>query len=257
MKYAIALLFVTLFSAIAMATPQAGDYLIVGSDTSYIYNILSSSGDSITREKYFDCFHNCLITSSYRGYQNFWMIENDSMFLVGLQNSCDRTTNNIKNLRIFAHWIHDEIFIPKGEKLKYMHDGYGWYYEYEVGVKIDNGIKGESIRYNNTANFYISPLEEKENLWNRYCYFISQKDLSCLDSINAKRTIVISIETDGNGFITDTNILRSSNDKYLDDLAVDMINSLSRFSVYYRFGKQVRIKWSFPINFESILNYCN
>ena len=256
MRYTLVYVLLVGFVNVTLATPQSGDYLIIEGDTSYIYNILPSSGDSITRERYFEIFRSCFITSSYRGYQNFWKVENDSLFLVGLRNSCDRATGNIDDIKIFANWISEEIFIPKGEKLKYKHSGYGWYHEYELGIEINSGIIGESRKYDNRPNFYISPLEEKEALWDKYCDFLDDYDLNSTNAAFLERVIVVDLTTDKNGYIVDANILRSSNDDSLDRLAVDMIKSLARFSVYYRFGKPVSIGWTFPIRFGSILKYC-
>lgn len=69
--------------------------------------------------------------------------------------------------------------------------------------------------------------------------------------------VVVTFETDKYGYIINNDVVRSSKSDELDNVALKMIKSISKFSVHYRFGAHVNIGWSFPIRFKSILNYCN
>jgi hypothetical protein len=41
---------------------------------------------------------------------------------------------------VLADWFSGVLRVPKGERLQYVHMGYGSVYEQELHIKIDNGV---------------------------------------------------------------------------------------------------------------------
>jgi hypothetical protein len=75
-------------------------------------------------------------TACWRGYQGTWEIKDGRFYLVGL-----RGRFQLRNgTPVLADWFSGVLRVPKGERLQYVHMGYGSVYEQELHIKIDNGV---------------------------------------------------------------------------------------------------------------------
>ncbi len=85
----------------------------------------------------------------WRGYQGKWEVNNNKLYLVGLQGHIrDRKGYHEVSLdylfpgksEVFAEWYSGEIRIPLGEILEYVHGGFSSIYEKDLFLKFDKGI---------------------------------------------------------------------------------------------------------------------
>lgn len=102
------------------ASPQLPDYLIVKNDTIPVYELPLSylnkeKQNSILNRFQFKKDTSSLVISTnlWRGYQAFWKIIDDKLFLVGLKGAINT------DIKIFAKWFSKELIIPKDKMLKW------------------------------------------------------------------------------------------------------------------------------------------
>lgn len=74
-------------------------------------------------------------TACWRGYQGTWEIKDGRFYLVGLQ-GCFQLRDGDP---ILAEWFSGVLRVPRGERLQYVHMGFGSVYAQEVHIKIENG----------------------------------------------------------------------------------------------------------------------
>jgi len=113
------------------ASPQVPDFLIIGQDTLSIYFLPLNKLDT-TKQKEF--FHNLnsnneglfMAVNLYRGYQAFWKLEDNKLYLVGLKGfpNSDHIlkstfANNYENGKVFAYWFSSYLAIAKDKVLKW------------------------------------------------------------------------------------------------------------------------------------------
>lgn len=86
-------------------------------------------------------------TALWRGYVGSWDIQNDRLYMIGLQGALeDGTDANLETVfpgypdRVFAHWYSGEIRIPQGKLLDYVHGGFASTYERDVFLKFEKGV---------------------------------------------------------------------------------------------------------------------
>jgi len=141
----------------AHATGQAADFLILKTDTFYLFsnplepyleykNVRTINGVEL----------NGTSTSCWRGYIATWEIRNDSLFLTKIvreEESGKFQTFNLKEEfgsdKVFAEWFTGTLYSPRGERLQYIHMGYSSIYEKEEYYKIWNGIIKSTVSTNN------------------------------------------------------------------------------------------------------------
>ena len=144
MRTLIIILFI--FSSLLLkATEQTSDLLIYKSDTIYIsyfpLEILAEQ-DSIILNRLNDT--TCLSTDCWRQYIGIWKIENDSLFLIGLEDCCDYkeiplnkvfSDTEIQNGKVFANWYSENIKAGFGKWLAY--DEGNWQHIYEKNIELE------------------------------------------------------------------------------------------------------------------------
>lgn len=131
------------------ATEERPDLLIYNSDTIYIDKFpldLLAEMDSIIAKKLMD--PNCISSDCWRQYIATWKIENDSLFLIGLNDCCNFNTiplktvfskNYIKDKKVFAYWYTDNITAGFGKNLGFLEDDWRYKFEKQIGLIIDKG----------------------------------------------------------------------------------------------------------------------
>jgi hypothetical protein len=75
-------------------------------------------------------------SACWRGYIGFWVIKNDRLFL-------RKVIGNVQGSftpPLFADWFSDEIRIPQGEQLLYIHSEFESIYESDLFMEIKNGV---------------------------------------------------------------------------------------------------------------------
>lgn len=123
---------VTVFSFHGLrGSPQAPDLLIIGSDTIPIFFLPLNQLDEPTQKNFFNNLRtrDSLFFGSlnlWRGYQAFWQLADNKLFLVGLkgyQNSDEilkaSFPEQYREGKVFAYWFSSYLAIPKGRLLKW------------------------------------------------------------------------------------------------------------------------------------------
>lgn len=84
-------------------------------------------------------------TACWRQYVGTWEIKDNRFYLVELNGRF----NLVGNTPVLADWFTGTLRIPKGKLLHYVHMGYGSVYEFEIHIKIENGIVTKSKTIDN------------------------------------------------------------------------------------------------------------
>ncbi len=164
-----------------LATPQLSELLIIQNDTIPIYQIILS--DDMTDKLYhniekikneIDTTQFLLpATNNWRGYRGIWMLENDSLFLVGLISNYGRPSleqlfpdKNNKG-KVLADWYNSKLIIPKGDFLRWDGVFYRTYTEEEHLTFIKGCVASRKKVHNyidlpkgidrHTKNIFTSP----------------------------------------------------------------------------------------------------
>ena len=98
-------------------------------------------------------------TANWRGYRGLWEISEDRLYLISLSGTLDDGNEACLETvfpgfpnRVFAHWHSGELRVPKGQRLKYMHMGFGSIYEHDWFLQIDQGVVvATRVRQNGVA----------------------------------------------------------------------------------------------------------
>jgi hypothetical protein len=88
--------------------------------------------DEVVREPVEDFLYS---TACWRGYQGTWEIKDGRFYLVALRGRFQLRRGE----PILADWFSGVLRVPRGERLLYVHMGFGSVYEQEVHIKIENG----------------------------------------------------------------------------------------------------------------------
>ena len=87
---------------------------------------------------------NVLSTACWRGYIAHWLVENDKLFLIDLDDAGENRIG-LDDLfpcqdKVFAEWFSGYIRITAGKRLLYIHMGYESIYEKDIVLEIENGV---------------------------------------------------------------------------------------------------------------------
>lgn len=153
-----------IFSSLLLkATEQTSDLLIYKSDTIYIdyfpLEVLSEK-DSIIANRLYDT--TCISSDCWRQHIGIWKIENDSLFLIGLENCCNYneiplnrvfSKTEIRNKKVFASWYSEDIKAGFGKWLAFDEDNWQNIYEKNIELEIVRGkIEKCEIQYTKPRN---------------------------------------------------------------------------------------------------------
>jgi len=243
MKKTILILIITTISIKVSATSQIGDILIWRGDTLTLFSNPLHKHPNWTElsvtvwmelEKEFERLglsendpgeeYEWFSTMCNRGYVAHWEIKDDSLFLTNIFARHNKQVKaNLKDLfpekhadgKVFAHWVSDELFVPKGKCIMYVHLKYLSVYKEETVLEFQNGMLINQRHYKN----YIA----KESQWdedpNTYLDFIYKNiNWQNLPDLNGRRiTASVGIQPDENGQIS--HII--PNYTYLDQFDID------------------------------------
>ncbi|HEX2623395.1 MAG TPA: hypothetical protein VHL11_24710 [Phototrophicaceae bacterium] len=84
-------------------------------------------------------------TACWRGYIGTWELKDGKFYLVSISGHF----KVISPEPIFADWVTAVLRIPEGERLHYVHMGFGSVYEFERHIKIEKGLVLDERRIDN------------------------------------------------------------------------------------------------------------
>lgn len=242
------------------ATGQVGDRIVYEGDSLLLYSnpleLLYAKRSS--RPRIFQGKEACITTACWRGYIAHWIIEDDQLFLTNIVSCCysnDGIKADLKTLfgdkyidgKVKADWVTDELIVPFGRLLYYIHDAYMSAYEKESVLLFRNGKLIKARTYNNSKS-KKSEFSHDFEKWKEWVYgHIDWEKLPISDDDNIKVTVTFSANEDGR--IDSVKVLQGY-DKLFDDEAVRAVKSIPEWDVYYRRGENIRRNWTFPVRFN-------
>lgn len=264
---------ISILPTICFATAQVGDRLIWNKDTLVMFsnpldkycdscNIDSLIQDKLYRKdsllypgKYLKEHEDLISSMCWRGYFAEWILIDDKLYLnkIIACHDSNLTLSVIEifegnNDKIYADWYSDEIILPKGECLEYVHLGYYSIYEEEVVLKFSNGLLVDSTTYKNSIGkksnfFYNYYTEESQRFiygniqWNKFPKFHGKTITAFVCVQPNKNGQIDSIQTetyalDDKGMITDLDNI------YIKE-AIRIAKTLPEWDVVYQRGNIV------------------
>jgi len=157
MKKLLLTIFISYYALSSMATGQAREVLIINGDT---LGILSEPLEPYLqanepRYELSEWLGTVCHTALWRGYIGYWELIDDKLYLIDVF-ACGDTSKSIKadlfptkKGKILANWFTGSLNIPKGKLLQYFHMGHWAYYEQEIEMSFQNGVKTGEIVYSN------------------------------------------------------------------------------------------------------------
>ena len=95
-------------------------------------------------------------TALWRGYVGTWEIVDDRLYLVDLMGWAESGGKvGLEFLfpgfptRVFAHWVNGLLRATRGERIRYVHAGFGSVYEHDLLFQFDDGILKSVVIRNN------------------------------------------------------------------------------------------------------------
>ena len=152
----LSILLSTLFASVAFATSQDPDVLIYDGKT---YDLYSNPLESFYGKDWKPAFWvapNSVSSGNWRGYVATWEIINDKLYLTKIdswfcnrriktKSGCRKVTLHdlfsakVNDGRVAATWFSNELRVPDGKQLKYVHSGYASIYERDIIFDVDAG----------------------------------------------------------------------------------------------------------------------
>src|SRR5690606_34465050 len=161
----------TLWTTEILASPEMPDNVIYGKDTIATYKLILEQElqrqDTAKREQLFGlAFRDRASFNCWRGYQAFYKIENDSLFLVDIIN-CGELRNRkidkaqsfekiksifgdkLKNGKVFIDWFDGYVNFPLTNKVLRWDGVFYTIFEREKVISISNGLVGKVEDFDN------------------------------------------------------------------------------------------------------------
>jgi len=99
-------------------------------------------------------------TACWRKYVGMWKIEDGKFYLIKILGRYKITSDS----PIFADWFSGVLRIVEGEKLLYVHMGFGTVYEKEIHIKISKGVVIKTKTIDNRGKKFDENELEENNL---------------------------------------------------------------------------------------------
>jgi hypothetical protein len=97
-------------------------------------------------------------TNCYRGYYGTWEIDGDKLYLIGIKGIIHGQGEVGLDFlfpgqeKVFADWVTEQIRLPKGKILEYVHSGYSSVFEEDIFLDFENGILIQEKTVSNVDN---------------------------------------------------------------------------------------------------------
>lgn len=112
-------------------------------------------------------------TACWRGYMGNWKTKDNKLYLTALNGFIRTTEEDYKPVdlnylfpnkkKVFADWFSDEIRIPLGRTIHYVHMGYESVYEKELLINIKNGYVISRTEISNPKYYLPLYLPQRKN----------------------------------------------------------------------------------------------
>lgn len=90
-------------------------------------------------------------TACWPQYVGTWEIKDDRFYLVNLTGRFKL----VESSPVLADWFTGVLRIPQGERLHYVHMGFGSVYGNELHIKIDHGVVVKSVTIDNRNKDFV------------------------------------------------------------------------------------------------------
>ena len=131
-----------LASALANATAQIPDLIIIDGQRQALFFPPAVDWAQVHRQTPDVTPKGGGCTASWRGYQAIWTVQNNRLYLSRInENPCSHREKDEIALKkpILATWVSQQLVLPQGERLAYVHMGYGSAYERYLILDVDKG----------------------------------------------------------------------------------------------------------------------
>jgi hypothetical protein len=256
MKNIFTLLIVLIFPLTIFSKAQYGDILIINKDTcTFFSNPLELRHDiDSLYSKLFEYVNRQTRTICWMGCIAEWTLVGNEIYLTNIFD-CDCKTkvdlkkifpNEVKNGKIKANWITDNIYIPKG-KILYEHGVFETIYEKEFVLTFEKGILKSQKEVDNSKT-HISIFNEEDNLVD----FIQKHiNWAILPDLKGKRlTVVIGCQTGDSSKPDSIYIVNGVDNDLFNKEALRVVNLLPDWDVMYQHGEVHRIHRVLQIVFD-------
>lgn len=244
----------TLITIKAFGTSQAPEFLIYKGDTLLIFAApLESYFKHNSRPDSVFYKYGLNSTAYSRGYIGYWELKNDSLFLIELRGDSGKIDLSLifkdksNGARIFADWVNDSINNPYGKLIYYSALGYDLIYEFERDFMFKNGVLTKIKEYDNTKTKRSKFTEKPKLFWQYIQSNISYNNITS-DHLKSARVIVQIHSVTAEGKIDSVKVIRGA-DFERDQEAVRVVKSIPYWDVVYKRGKQIQLKYVFPVVF--------
>lgn len=257
-KLQLAICFILLASIIE-ATPQTSDLIIIMNDTVPLYSLPlekyleKNNISSEPLEKY------GFSTGYYRYYRAIWQIKNDSLFLVDVVSCVSDTIKIPFNLffdnmestePIFAKWVTDTLWAEIGNNIFYLHEGYGWFYDKEKCLNINQGVLVDINVFDYSDRVFISDLYQNQFKLKEFC--CSKIDWNKIPITENEIKIIVFL---GNDTSYVTKNVTNANKSYEEE-ALRIVSELKPTKLF-QFNREVILSYNIPIFFsKAIMENC-
>lgn len=255
------ILLLTMFEQDAPTTAQIPDTLIFKGDTLSIFaNPLEELyKDDSLRPNFFGDQRGCINTSCWRGYVAEWKIENDQLFLTGINTCCfpdDGVRASLKSLFggkvingvVKADWFSGSIIAPQGKLLHYVHLGYESIYEKELEFHFKDGRLVGIKKYDNSGT-RESIYSKNSGKFQQFIYSNIRWD-KLPDPAQSEIRVSVWFSANESGRVDSVKISKGYNPDF-DLEAIRVIKMIPEWDVFYRHGKHQRVGWAVSIVFSN------
>lgn len=239
----------------AQATAQIPDILVVGNDTLYLFcNPLQSYFDETHPRP--DDMWGMGSTACWQGYQAYFEIRSDSLFLTGIRLGRKGDSTDFYPLArlfgdkatpggVFAYWVSDTLSCIGGELMFYIHMGYASMYEFDIEYEVQKGMVKRHQVFDNRKSFipFVGDYDGPGSYSLFTTYVESQIDYSRLGPDDMDEEIQVEIQrVDGQGRIKKVVIEHASPRQ--KRAIRQALRKVPRFNVLYQRGKPIKdIPW--------------
>jgi len=252
-------IYLILFTSIIEATPQKSDLIIILNDTIPLYSsplekyLDKKNISSEPLEKY------GFSTGCYRYYRAIWQIKNDSLFLVDVVSCVSDTVKIPFNLffdnmestePIFAKWVTDTLWAEIGNNIFYLHEGYGWFYDKEKCLNVNQGVVVDINVFDYSDRVFISDLYQNQFKLKEFC--CSKIDWNKIPITENEIKIIVFL---GNDTSYVTKNVANANKSYEEE-ALRIVSELKPTKLF-QFNREVILSYNIPIFFsKAIMENC-
>jgi len=244
-------------STSVFATGQAGDLLIWHGDTVELLATPLENYPQIDslRPLFFDNRQHMYSTGCWRGYVAEWTIENKQLYLVNIYGEGRIRADlgklfgeQCQNGRVAATWVTDNLRVPIGKMLYYIHSGFMRAYEKDWLLIIGNGKLIRRQKFDNSKT-HISPYLENDGrkLQN---FILSHIRWDSIPNLGDQKIKVYISCIPGDGTNPKLKIIRPCDDEKLNQEASRVALLIPEWTVFYILGKPYGYPVSFPIIFS-------